>query len=241
MQYDGGGGGTVITLNTMNNGVFDAVEIYPNRAERQQRAQRDGLLTAAALVQALRWEDVEGPVIKDQGVGFCPVRLGVVAEDIQVRLPLQLPVVPEVWVPGPCRPDTEDNAGRLLLLPRLEVGGTLDLYPHFLSRLPLAHPSERERDIIGPPVHFGAGQVKVQGSGNNELAEGPSLGVHEEIGGVPGPVVPKEVAYRHPVKPYMLISGPLLPHDYPPLFLKSMWMTLQPAAITPLWLFPHPG
>jgi hypothetical protein len=49
------------------------------------------------------------------------------------------------------------------------------------------------------------------------------------------------VAYRHPVKPYMLISGPLLPHDYPPLFLKSMWMTLQPAAITPLWLFPHPG
>lgn len=101
MQYDGGGG-TFITLNTMNNGVFDAVEIYPNRAERQQRAQRDGLLTAAALVQALRWEDVEGPVIKDQGVGFCPVRLGVVAEDIQVRLPLQLPVVPEVWVPGPC-------------------------------------------------------------------------------------------------------------------------------------------
>ena len=87
-------------MNTMNNGVFDAVEIDPNRAERQQRAQRDGLLTAAALVQALRWEDVEGPVIKDQGVGFCPVRLGVVAEDIQVRLPLQLPVVPEVWVPG---------------------------------------------------------------------------------------------------------------------------------------------
>ena len=38
MQYDGGGG-TFITLKKVNNGIFDAVEVGLNWAERQQRAQ----------------------------------------------------------------------------------------------------------------------------------------------------------------------------------------------------------
>ena len=156
MQYDGGGGGTFITLKTVNNGIFDAGEISLNRAERQERAQADCLLVSAALVQPLCWQDVESPVIKHQRVGFLTLRLGVVAEDVQVRLPFQLPVVAERRVPGSGGADTERDAGGFVLLPRLEVGGALDLDPHLISGFGSADPVIREGDVVGAPVHLRA-------------------------------------------------------------------------------------
>ena len=76
MQYDGGGG-TFVPLNTVNNGIPDAAVVGLDRAERKQRVQGYGLLAAAAPVQPLRRDDIEGPVVKHQGVGLLPVGLSV--------------------------------------------------------------------------------------------------------------------------------------------------------------------
>ena len=51
----------------------------------------------------------------------------------------------------------------------------------------------------------------------NSLKDPPLSVLMRRSGGVPGPIVPEEVAYRHPVELDVLISGPLLPHGYPPL------------------------
>ena len=68
MQYDGGG--TFIPLNTVNNGIPDAAVVGLDRAERKQRVQGYGLLAAAAPVQPLRRNDIEGQSSSTRGRPF---------------------------------------------------------------------------------------------------------------------------------------------------------------------------